>query len=1148
MSSIISAAGGNCGGGVLNFQTGPTLRNLIIKNNTASKGGGMYNMSGSGSGPYTRHTAATLENVTIENNTATARGGGMSNDYSDPTMTNVKFISNSTTAKGGGMYNDWDANPTITNCLFVSNSAERAGAIGNDGSSDPVITNCTFTKNHANDIGAGLYQGSGNSNDPVVKNSIFWGNTLSYNGPRDISNFHETEAHITYSIIEEGHVGTGNLTSDPMFVDAANGDYSLSSNSPAINTGTDTGISATDLIGNSRVGTTDMGAYEYQGSPTTSTPTTVANTPTTVATTSTSTPTTVVNTSTPTPSANTSTPTPPGGTSTASTSTPTPTSSSSTAYNGYNLYAPFNTTNTYLMDNNGNTVFTWASNYKPAHSVYLLEDGSLLQTGNVNNSKFGQTGGAGGIVQKIASDGTVTWSYQYSSDTYLQHHDVEPLPNGNVLLVAWQVKTQAEATAAGRDSSKLKDGELWPDSIIEVDSTGTIVWEWHVWDHLIQDFDSSKSNYGTVASHPELINLNFIGDGTTGADWNHVNSVDYNAEFNQILISAHNFSEIWIIDHSTTTAQAASHSGGNRGKGGDLLYRWGNPQAYGAGSATDQKFFVQHDAEWIPSGYPGAGNITVFNNGKGRSDGDYSSVDEFTPAVNSSGNYTAPAAGAAYGPTAQTWTYNLDTSLYAERISGAQRLPNGNTLICSGTTGTFLEVNSAKTTVWSYTVANSPSIFRVTRYGTDYAGLPASVKPTSTPTAQVTSTPTAKPTSTPTSTPTGTVSPTSTPAYTAQPTENNPLSGIDTTTDCKESAMGDVDADGDSDLVCLKNNGAMLYYKNVAGTYEQQKGADNPFRSIDGSGFNSLELSDWDGDNDADLIVGLTDGTISYFENAGSYQQVTATPASTTVPATNTPAPTNTTIPATNTTIPPTTATVPATTTPTAAAPQAAVQACSGKALNDACTFTGQNNNTVSGTCQQPQGTLTCVPPQRLISLLETTGVPSYTEKTGDGNPFNGIDVGDNAAPVIIDVNGDGKPDLATGNKEGKVKYHQNNGAGGLDEKTGAGNPFGNISRDENARPAIGDVDGDGKPDIIIGGPGGPPDFFRNPGDGTEFKPPLPGHNPLANFPPGMPPPHFVDINGDGKLELVVQTENGFVLYSPTSASALNIYLPVIVK
>ena len=67
------------------------------------------------------------------------------------------------------------------------------------------------------------------------------------------------------------------------------------------------------------------------------------------------------------------------------------------------------------------------------------------------------------------------------------------------------------------------------------------------------------------------------------------------------------FSEFWIIDHGTTTAQAAGHTGGRRGRGGDLLYRWGNPRAYRAGTKADRKLFAQHNAHWIPKGLPGAG-------------------------------------------------------------------------------------------------------------------------------------------------------------------------------------------------------------------------------------------------------------------------------------------------------------------------------------------------------------------------------------------------------------------------------------------------------------------------------------------------------------------------------------------------------------
>jgi Arylsulfotransferase (ASST)/Domain of unknown function (DUF4214) len=353
---------------------------------------------------------------------------------------------------------------------------------------------------------------------------------------------------------------------------------------------------------------------------------------------------------------------------------------------------------------------------------YLLGNGELLHTGNVGNTSF-DAGGAGGIVQTIDWDGNVTWEYNYSSTSYLQHHDVEMLANGNILMIVWQYKSNAEAIAAGRKPSNLTDGELWPDSVIEVkptgSNTGQIVWEWHIWDHLVQDYDSTKSNYGVVADHPELIDINYVIN--PGADWNHINAVDYNADLDQIVLSVHNFSEIWVIDHSTTTVEAASHSGGNNGIGGDLLYRWGNPQAYGAGTATDQLLFVQHDAEWIENGDPGEGNIIIFNNGGGRPEGDYSSIEEISPPVNLDGSYTL-VAGSSYGPDKSSWTYTAKNpgDFYAKNISGQQRLPNGNTLICDGPSAHFFEVTETGETVWDYYYTGS--VFRVERYAPDYSG------------------------------------------------------------------------------------------------------------------------------------------------------------------------------------------------------------------------------------------------------------------------------------------------------------------------------------------------------------------------------------------------------------------------------------------
>lgn len=395
------------------------------------------------------------------------------------------------------------------------------------------------------------------------------------------------------------------------------------------------------------------------------------------------------------------------------------------AAEGYNLFASLKSETVYLMDNDENFVHSWDTGYTPGNAMYFLENGDLLHTGQDTSNAAFDVGGKGGIVQKIAWDGEVIWHYEYSSSTYRQHHDVEILPNGNVLMISWQYKSDADALDAGRNPLLLTENELWPDSIIEVQptgaTTGEIVWEWHVWDHLVQHYDSAKANYFIVADHPELVNLNYVLNNSGGADWNHINAVDYSEELDQILLSVHNFNEIWVIDHSTTTEEAASHSGGSSGKGGDLLYRWGNPVAYRAGTVTDQQLFVQHDAEWIENGYPGEGNILIFNNGTGRPAGNYSSLEELVPPLNLDGSYTLEA-GAAYAPATPLWNYTALTpsDFYAKNISGQQRLSNGNTLICNGPAAYFFEVNSAGEIVWEYTF--SGSVFRVERYAPEYSG------------------------------------------------------------------------------------------------------------------------------------------------------------------------------------------------------------------------------------------------------------------------------------------------------------------------------------------------------------------------------------------------------------------------------------------
>jgi hypothetical protein len=182
-----------------------------------------------------------------------------------------------------------------------------------------------------------------------------------------------------------------------------------------------------------------------------------------------------------------------------------------------------------------------------------------------------------------------------------------------------------------------------------------------------------------------------------------MNAVAYNAELDQIVLSTPRFNEIWIIDHSTTTEQAAGHVGGRWKKGGDLLYRWGNPKAYGRGTKEQQTLFGQHDVYWIDKDFPGAGHLMVFNNNAPGSGGAHSAVFEWTPPTQSDGAYVIPEKG-PFGPTEPDWKYEAPEkkSFHSGFISGARRLKGGNTLICSGADGRIFEVNKDGKIVWEY--------------------------------------------------------------------------------------------------------------------------------------------------------------------------------------------------------------------------------------------------------------------------------------------------------------------------------------------------------------------------------------------------------------------------------------------------------------
>jgi len=373
------------------------------------------------------------------------------------------------------------------------------------------------------------------------------------------------------------------------------------------------------------------------------------------------------------------------------------------------LFAPLGGEKAYLISRDGDVVNDWEISGRPGNSVYLTEGGNLLATYTVRGSFEG--GGIGGGIELLTWDGVEVWSFELATDHAHLHHDVEMLPNGNVLMIAWESKNQQEALAAGLSANQLPEsGEVWSEMILEYDPLADgIVWEWHLWDHALPA--------GQVAAdHPEKIDLDYFAS-TRSSDWWHFNSVDYNEALDQIVISSRAASELWIIDHDLTTAQAA-------GDVGDLLYRFGNPTAYGG--SGDQELIHQHDSEWLPNG-----NLLVFDNGDPR-DRPYSRVVELDLPDYQSGS----TSQARVLPSPIVWQYpnEQDVSrdiLFANHISGAQRLESGNTLICSSTEGRFFEVTSDGEVVWEYVNPftsvgldgkESNQVFRAEAYPADFIG------------------------------------------------------------------------------------------------------------------------------------------------------------------------------------------------------------------------------------------------------------------------------------------------------------------------------------------------------------------------------------------------------------------------------------------
>ncbi len=459
------------------------------------------------------------------------------------------------------------------------------------------------------------------------------------------------------------------------------------------------------------------------------------------------------------------------------------------AFEGFTLFAPLRSGTVFLIDMQGVVVHRWEQGLPPI-SADLLDDGRLVVTSRIDDTPVFFGGGLGGRIRELSWDGQVLWEYVLTDAARALHHDIERLPNGNYLANVWQHHSVEQASALGRDPAGVGESGWWPDAVIEIEpqrpSGGKIVWEWRMVDHLVQDRFQDKPNFGSPADHQGRIDANFdlrtrppmteaekkklreterkmrelgyaggslvpedepspdsLSRAKRSGDWTHINSVAYHPQFDLILLSSPRLDEILVIDHSTTTEQARGKSGGRYGKGGEVLYRWGNPMNYGHGSESDRQLFSQHHPEWIAPGLPGAGHVLVYNNGNDRKPVEFSSVDELALPFDAQTGF-ARESGKAFGPAAPLWSYSAPKpdDFYSFFISGCQRLPNGNTFICSGQQGRLFEVTQEGKIVWEYhnphggelpaqpsrggggpSPVQPVSIFRAARLAPDHPGL-----------------------------------------------------------------------------------------------------------------------------------------------------------------------------------------------------------------------------------------------------------------------------------------------------------------------------------------------------------------------------------------------------------------------------------------
>ena len=407
-----------------------------------------------------------------------------------------------------------------------------------------------------------------------------------------------------------------------------------------------------------------------------------------------------------------------------------------------------NSKNIYLLDNEGRVVHTWKPDTNSVHCCYLLQNGHLLRPADLGgrDSSFGGGPGAAGRIQEFTWDGELVWDFKLFNDKQLPHHDIDQDAQRQRPDDRLGQEDRREAIAAGRkkelvsnvpaarlarrgqaDRQDHRRGRLGmaplgpPDPGPRLDQ-GELRRRGRPPRAGRHQLRRGRHGPGGRCAKKDGAGRKLRQEGRSQAQ------VDRLRRLGRASRSASTptgpTSTRWPTTPSSTRSCSASTSSASSGssttarrrprppatpaassgKGGDLLYRWGNPRVYRAGTVKPTRSSSPSTTPTgFPKGLPGAGHVLVFNNGRRRPGGAYSSVDEIVLPVDEKGRYTLKE-GKAFGPDKAVWSYSAPkkSDFYSSFISGAHRLPNGNTLICSGANGTVFEVTPDKEIVWKY--------------------------------------------------------------------------------------------------------------------------------------------------------------------------------------------------------------------------------------------------------------------------------------------------------------------------------------------------------------------------------------------------------------------------------------------------------------